>query len=541
MSQNCSRTRRFFLNSSLLVAVSLVMRGVGVAFNIYVTNKAGAETVGLYSLLSGVYGFAITLATSGIGLAMTRLISEALGKGDQRAARSAVRAGTLYALLFGTGAGILLFALAQPLGATLIGDVRTVRALRVLALTLPPIAVCSCLSGYFTAVRRVGRNAAAQILAQGARIFLTVFFLSLFLPRGIEYACLALVIGGALSEAIALALSAFLYLRDSSRTFSDAPAGGDRSMWGKLLAIGLPVACSAYVRSGLVTVEHILIPRGLKKSGASWKAALSAFGILHSMVLPVVLFPSAFITSFSGLLIPEVAESRVLADTARIRRIAFRIFTLSMFFAVGVSGVMLCFSEELGCAVAGTDNVAQTVLFIRRLAPLIPIMYVDSAVDAILKGMGEQVYSMNVNIIDAAVSVLLVWILLPVMGLSGYIITIYVTETLNTTLSITRMLRVTGMRPRLWHQVFGPVTCVIGATCASRLLFQPLTGSITPVWLSFAVHAATSALLYLALLCATGIFGAEEREILRAMRRSSRRHPPDSADQRKHLFLRHEA
>ena len=75
MSQNCSRTRRFFLNSSLLVAVSLVMRGVGVAFNIYVTNKAGAETVGLYSLLSGVYGFAITLATSGIGLAMTRLIS----------------------------------------------------------------------------------------------------------------------------------------------------------------------------------------------------------------------------------------------------------------------------------------------------------------------------------------------------------------------------------------------------------------------------------------------------------------------------------
>ncbi len=518
MQPNISRTKRFFHNSLLLIAVSLLMRGVGVAFNVYLTNHAGAEAVGLYSLLSGTYGFAVTLATSGIGLAITRLVSEALGQKDPRAARSAVRFGVFYALLFGTGAGILLFVFAKPLGADLIGDARTVPSLRILALTLPSIAVCSCLSGYFTAVRRVSRNALAQVLTQGTRIFLTVWLLSLFLARGVEFACLALVISGALSELLSLICSVLLYLWDRRRTYRGASmtAPTDTAVPKKLLGIALPVACSSYIRSGLVTLEHILIPRGLKKSGASWASALASFGILQSMVLPLILFPSAFISSFSGLLIPEVAESRVRGDLARVKRIAFRIFSFSMFFSVGVAGCMFCFSEELGILVADRAHLAQTVLFIRRLAPLIPIMYIDSAVDAILKGMGEQVYSMNVNIADAAVSVLLVLFLLPRMGLNGYIVTIYVTETLNTTLSLWRMLRVTDMRPHLWHQVFGPIFCIIGAACGARLLFQPFAnGSVSPFF--FGIHVGTTCLLYLLLLALCGMFGTGEREVLRAI------------------------
>jgi stage V sporulation protein B len=166
---------------------------------------------------------------------------------------------------------------------------------------------------------------------------------------------------------------------------------------------------------------------------------------------------------------------------------------------------MGCFGRELGVAVYGSAEAGE---YIRLLAPLIPIMYVDSTVDAFLKGMGEQVYSMNVNIIDAGASVLLVWLLLPRMGLAGYVVAIYVTETLNTTLSLCRMLRMSRMPVRLWGQVFGPLLCAVGATVILRLagavLHLPIGGTAALV-----IQITVCAALYLGLCAATGVWGRE--------------------------------
>jgi stage V sporulation protein B len=224
------------------------------------------------------------------------------------------------------------------------------------------------------------------------------------------------------------------------------------------------------------------------------------------MALPVVLFPSAFISSFSGLLVPEVAESVARGDHDRVARLAFRTVTPALIFSFGVAGVMGCFGRELGVAVYGSAEAGE---YIRLLAPLIPIMYVDSTVDAFLKGMGEQVYSMNVNIIDAGASVLLVWLLLPRMGLAGYVVAIYVTETLNTTLSLCRMLRMSRMPVRLWKQVSGPLLCAVGAATVCRLggILLQAHGerTVQVVW-----WIAACATVYLLLCLLTNVWGREQ-------------------------------
>ena len=265
-----------------------------------------------------------------------------------------------------------------------------------------------------------------------------------------------------------------------------------------ILGITLPVAFSSYARSGLITLQHILIPRGLSRSGASWESALASYGVLHSMVLPVVLFPSAFISSFAGLLIPEVAEAKVQDQMERVRRVSRRIFGISMMFSVGVAGIMLCFSHGLGLAIY--DSL-QAGSMIAALAPLIPVMYIDSAVDAVLKGMGQQVYSMNVNIIDALTSVILVIILVPKFGVGGYIFTIYFTEMLNTTLSLARMIAIVKPKLRIFGHVFGPILCIAGATAAVRALSAAISLPATTAML--VLQIMLTALLYLGLLLLT--------------------------------------
>ena len=95
------------------------------------------------------------------------------------------------------------------------------------------------------------------------------------------------------------------------------------------------------------------------------------------------------------------------------------IFDTAILFSIGCAGIMIFFSFEIGNVIYPQTDAG---LYIKMIAPLIPIMYIDTSVDAILKGLGEQVYSMGVNIVDSLLSVILVIILLPRYGIMGYII-----------------------------------------------------------------------------------------------------------------------
>ena len=70
--------KKFFLNALILSCASIIMRAISVSFNIFVSNKIGAEAMGLITLTTSVYGLAITLVTSGINLAVVRLVSASI-------------------------------------------------------------------------------------------------------------------------------------------------------------------------------------------------------------------------------------------------------------------------------------------------------------------------------------------------------------------------------------------------------------------------------------------------------------------------------
>ncbi len=493
------QARQIFWNALLLTGASLLMRTVGVAFQVAISNRAGAEAMGLFSLMSGVYGFALTLATSGIHLGVTRVVTETVSQGQPGRVRAVVRKAVAYALTCGVLASVLLASGAHFIGVHWLKDARTVSSLRLFALTLPLISLSSVFSGYFVAMRRSYKNAAVQVLEQGAKIFFTMYLLALLSSGGVEQILAALVMGGAASELLSFLVEWLLLELDKRRHLpkpADQTAGNEGR---KLIQITLPMALTAYIRSGLVTLQHILIPEGLRNSGSSHAASLAAYGSIHSMAMPIILYPAALISSFSGLLIPTMADCRVQNSKRRIRYMISRVWSLSMFFSIGVAGILICFSGEFGDLLYPGTEAGH---YIRVLAPLIPIMYIDTATDAILKGIGEQVYSMNVNIADALISVVMVWLLIPRFGITGYLITIYFSECFNTVLSITRLLCVTETPTKLLKWVYKPLLCIVGATCAARVILNFVDLQASGV-AALVLHCAGTLLLYLLFLILT--------------------------------------
>ena len=470
-----AKLKQFVWNGILITLVSLLIRTVSVSFNVYLSNRVGAVAMGLFTLISTVYGFAITVATSGIGLATTRLVAEALGRSPKDGGGSpwenprvicTVKKCMVYALCFSLGSGLVLFFFAPAIGVHLLHDSRTVASLKILAFTLPPIALSSVFSGYFTAVRRVYKNALVQVVGQILRIYGCVFFIVFFGARDVEGACVS---------------------------------AQKRNIEKGILHTALPVAFSAYVRSGLVTIEHMLIPWGLQRSGSNRDQSLGEYGVVHSMVFPLVLFPSALSGSFAGLLVPEVAESVATGDRERVVRIIERVYHAVLIFSIGCAGIMMCFSHELGNIVYPATDAGAYILMV---APLVPVMYLDTATDSILKGMGEQVFCMGVNIVDSLLSVILVWILLPNCGIRGYIITVYFTEIVNATLSIYRLFSVSRVRMRLMAWVVKPLLAIVGSTFLMRLILKYFHACIDSPW-QLGAHILLTAIFYFLLLLLT--------------------------------------
>ncbi|MCD7944499.1 MAG: oligosaccharide flippase family protein [Clostridia bacterium] len=531
-----SGAKRFFKNAILMSAAALFMRTVSVGYNVYVTNIVGAEGIGLFTLVMTAYSFAVTFATSGISLAVTRMTTETVltappGEEQKRLSNVMVTS-VLYCLFFGILGGAVLFFGAEYIGCELLGDDRTVLSLKILALTLAPTSLSSALSGYFNACRRVFKNAAVSVVGQLVKIALTAFGLSLLLPKGAEYALAALVGGGAISEAGTFLLSWALYVYDRHSHFgarakkrgarcssgdikgTELSAGTKTDAAASILSSALPVAISSYVRSGFLTLEHILIPRGLEKWGQSYSAALASYGTLQGMVMPVIMFPYAILGSFTSLLVPEISESRARGEVTRIKYITRRVFRTTLLFAVCTSALMICFSNELGVILYDSEEAGY---YIRVLAPVIPVMYLDTATDSLLKGLGEQLFCMRVNIFDSALSVVLVWLLVPVWGVVGYAAVIIVCEVINASLSIWRLLSVTGVRPKILGWLVVPAltaaaSClIVSALSVIAAKSLGIGGTAAVGTAAFAILSALlAAALYFALLAVSGNLTREE-------------------------------
>jgi stage V sporulation protein B len=415
------------------------MRAVAMLFQVWLSRRIGTAGIGLFQLIMSVSSLAATVAISGIRFAATRLISMQLGFGAFHRARAAMKRCLLYALVCGCFAAAVLYLGAPTIGYRWIGDARTILSLRLLSLSLPFFALTAVIAGYFTAVTRVIKSAAVQFAEQGIRIAFVVAALTRAQNLPLERSCAVVIAGGVCGEIAAFIMLYVLYVSDRRKI---PPARGDADgITREMFHIAVPLALSAYARTALTTLQNMLIPRGFRKFGASSEKALSDYGLITGMVFPIITFPQSLFHALSEMLVPELTDAEARGDRSRIGLLMKRTLTGSLLFSVAVMTLMIALSEILGNAIYHSGEAGR---YIRRLAWVVPIMYTDSVTDGMLRGLGLQVYSMGVNIADALLSVILVWIMLPRFGVDGYIFIVYFSEIFNFVLSIGKLLSVTA-------------------------------------------------------------------------------------------------
>ena len=489
-------TRKLIFNTALLTAASFLMQTVNVAYNVYLTNRIGAAGIGLFQLTLTVYSMAVTFACAGVRLGATRLNIDLLSKNPAASLRRSVRMCLGYAFSLSLIVAIVLYLCAPLAAQHWLHDQRTALPLRWLAAGLPLVSVTAAMQGYFTGVRTVYKCAISQGAEQAVRILCAMFFLGRMLERGIESACLAIVYGMVAGEVAVLLLSFILLLQSKHMKARTLP--GDALHLRDLLHIAVPEAAGSCARSVLLTTEHLLIPWGFEASGRPKEEAMRIYGVIHGMALPVLLYPSAVLSSLSSLLVPEISELRVQKKNNQINDAVHKVLRLSLLYGVFAGGMFFAFAGPLSQRIYGSTDAAR---YLQIFAPLVPIMYMDMSVDGMLKGLDQQKASMMYNILDSGICVALVYILLPRMAVKGYVIVLFVSEIYNFYFSVRRLMKVTGApRPTL-RSVVEPLLCMACAALIPLGMFNALRpGGLegSTVLLVIAV-AAAGGLYYVAL------------------------------------------
>lgn len=481
----------FMINGIIMTVASLSIRTIMVWFNAYISNKIGAEGMGLYTLVMSVYGLAVTIAIFGMSLACTRLVAEEESKGNCLGVRHSVRICVTFGMLCGVASGLVIFVFADFIGTHLLQNAKTVISLRAFAVCLPFLSVSAILNGYFTSVGRIVKSSAVQFAELFTRIMVTTLMLNGVFPKTLEYLCFSVVLGGTVAETLSCVYYIVIYKIDSKRY---KKTGTTKGIKKRVLGIAVPVALSSCLKSGLSTIKHILIPVQLKKSGLSPSRALAQYGIIQGMVMPVIMFPSAIIMSFSALILPEFSQLYANKQSRAIQNNISRTFKVTLLFSIGVTAIFIYYSDFLGMKIY---NSAEAGYYIRLLAPVTAIMYLDTVTDSILKGINQQVGVVKINILDTVACIVLIYFLLPPYSTLGYIFVIFVSEIFNGILSIGLLIKSTDFEFKFVKWILIPAICaVITGFCINYI-------NIPNVIVSMAVYMG----IYTVFLSAFGSFG----------------------------------
>jgi len=411
-------------------------------FGLYIANKIGSEAVGAFSLVMSVYMFFVTITTSGIGLACTCIVSEQFANSNFVNGLKAVKSCILFSLLLGLGCSSIVLVFSNTISSIWLKSVISSAPLLLIAIGLPFISISSVLNGYFNAVRKGYKTAISQSFELLVKIIVTIILLNFYANKSVESVCLCLILADVISEICSCTLIFILYKKDSFKYTKRTITG--ITFKRNIFKIAFPVSATACIRSGLSTLKQFIIPSRLMLFGLTYSIALSEYGKINGMTMAVLTFPTVFIMSFSNLLIPEFTSLAAKQYKKRILDVCKKVFNVTSLFSIGLCIIFYFLADKISLLVFKNLECAR---YIKILSPLVLFIYTDNVLDSMLKGLNKQFSVMTCNILDLILTISILYFTLPVLGITGYLLAIIVSEIFNFSVSYYQLYKATGFTP----------------------------------------------------------------------------------------------
>ena len=152
-----------FLREAIILSIaSFAVKIIGVVFKIPLTNILG-KNIGIFTAAYSIYAMLFMLSTSGLPVAVSKLVSASNEKGRGREAKRISMLATVVFGLIGLVFAIALYAFAGDI-ARLTNHADSKLAMQIIAPALFFICICASVRGYFQGLRNMYPTAISQFI-----------------------------------------------------------------------------------------------------------------------------------------------------------------------------------------------------------------------------------------------------------------------------------------------------------------------------------------------------------------------------------------
>ena len=383
--------------------------------------------MGVYQLLGPVLALSFSITAAGLQTAISKYVAEEVSQKECHASFRTLGTGLLMSLILSFLCMGATIRFSEEIALHFLLEPRTASMLRIIALSIPLAAVHSCINGYFYGIRKTAVPAATQLIEQFFRVACVFIASHLSGKHQMTFTINVAVIGLVIGEFCAMLVSILaIYLRFYKTSRSNDPPTPKKDFTackysciaGNLLKLAIPLSATRIILNFLQSIEAVYIPNMLQIYGYDAKTALSVYGVLTGMALPLLFFPNALTGSMSLLLLPLISEADATGNRSTVRRayhktlysclILGAVCTLCFLLAGRFAGRLLFKSELAG-------------QFIRILSFLCPFLYLSTTLASILHGLGKAGCVFFVNVSSLLIRLAIVFLCIPHFGIASYL------------------------------------------------------------------------------------------------------------------------
>lgn len=310
---NDASGKRFLSGVTALTLSTVLVKVIGLVYKIPMMHHLGAEGMGYFNAAYELYTLFFVVATAGLPVAVSILISESLAHGRLRNVKKIYRIS--FALFFGLGlVGALIMSLCAAPLAHAVGSSDARLCITMIAPTVFFVAVASAVRGYFQGNQNMVPTAASQVIEALGKLILGLA-LAVWATRSgwppAKAAALA-VVGLVAGSAISML---YLLISQTRRRLAvdafstDLSTDSARSILSGLLMLAVPVTVSASLSGLARVVDMTLILRRLSDIGFDPSVAAAMFGSYSTMAVPICHLPSSLIAGVSVSLVPGLTDA----------------------------------------------------------------------------------------------------------------------------------------------------------------------------------------------------------------------------------------
>lgn len=424
MSDNTKK--KLVKGAAVLAVAGIIVKVFGAAFRIILASLITDEGMAYYGPSYWLYAVLLVVSTSGIPIAISRMVSERYAIGRYDEADRVFHISRYLMISLGLAGFLFLFFFAHPI-ASLMNLEGAELAMRAISPALLIVPVMSSYRGYFQGQQMMAPTALSQTVEQIFRVVVgitlaivlmkgTIFADSYTdLQRGAAGGCF-----GATAGAVGgLGVMIFIYAlaRKGIKKRIASCGGGEREPAGSIiksiLVIAIPITLGAVLVPLVNFTDASIVNVRLQYAGFDEDTSKALLGQLTGFCEPIVALPQVVMSAIVMSIVPMVASANKTGDREKLHEtmsLGLRMATIIAFpCAIGLiilaepALTMIFFTQPESAANAAPCLQVLSVSFI--LAALITIM------TGILQGVGRQVYPVINMFIGLIVKVALTWIL----------------------------------------------------------------------------------------------------------------------------------